>query len=818
MKKYLIILWLLLLINNPLNAKTIQDSLNLACKAYDDGFYDAAQRYFEDAFQTDRSNFHNHEIFVMYISSMFFQEKFQAVIKEIDRFLSIQTNSEFDDLVLFWKIKAYLNLSDLDKVNQIIKTIEDSFPESEYILQSQYELGLYYFNQHNYEKAFQIFDAIYDSQGGDISENAYFLTGKCLYFSGKYFAAEKRFVDFVTNNPNSIFHSQGKFWIGESLFKQTKYDHAIKYLLESISQSEDFEWYPDALFRISWCYINLKDYLNALKYLDQCIQTYDQNAEVLKKAVLEKIRILNLLEQYDQLEIFLKKSIDSPQLNHFKNNLQYLLSNNYLNQGKNDLALQELNLLLDSIDKSSIPHLIYFLRGKALFSANKFHEGIQSIEKAMSLNTEKQFQFQCATEIGNGYFLLKDYLKAEKIYKQIFDQYKDFKISDKIIFHLAQISLNLNHTKEGVDYLNQLISQYPKSIYRENSLFSLGWNYYNISKYEESIETLQRMINEFPDSEFKKDIYYKLANAYFNLKKYKDAEMFYKKIIQDYQADSVFVYALHELGWTYYHQNKIYQAVYTFEEFLKIEEKSTLTSETLFILGQIYFNQKKFHKSQSMFKKLWKNYPVDEFADDAMFWHAKSLQNLEKYNRAIKIHSSLINTFPKSELYVESLFSQGECLKALKKYKEASSKFKMILIEFKNSYLEEAALVHWGDCLYLSENYIQAIELYNKVIKNTSSKNYAKSLYKIGRCYRKLGDLGNAIDQYLRIIYEFDNEDLLFTKAIFGAAECYENKKDYKHAIDLYQKIIDFKKPERVEAQRRIELIKQKSKSKEIYS
>ena len=196
-----------------------------------------------------------------------------------------------------------------------------------------------------------------------------------------------------------------------------------------------------------------------------------------------------------------------------------------------------------------------------------------------------------------------------------------------------------------------------------------------------------------------------------------------------------------------------------------------------------------------------------------MFWQAKSLQNAENYKRAIRVYVKMTEKYPDSELYVESLFSQGESLKGLRRFRDAAEIFQGLIDNFKDSYLEEAAKVHWGDCLYLSDDYEAAINVYVQILNDSTNQNYQKTLYKMAKCYRKTGNVTKALDLFFKIIYEFSNEELLFSKAIFEAAECYEDQDKFDEALQLYEKIIVLKKPERVEALRRIHLLKQKLKN-----
>ncbi|OQX84664.1 MAG: hypothetical protein B6D55_08620, partial [Candidatus Omnitrophica bacterium 4484_70.2] len=169
----------------------------------------------------------------------------------------------------------------------------------------------------------------------------------------------------------------------------------------------------------------------------------------------------------------------------------------------------------------------------------------------------------------------------------------------------------------------------------------------------------------------------------------------------------------------------------------------------------------------------------------------------EYLNKIIKQAPSLISS--KAKLFLARLYSQEDKNEAaLKIYDEVIKE---------NNTFSSFALLEKAYLFKELREYKKAIKLFEeaeeKGIKNPLL------YFSLGFCWEKLKDKKNALANYFKIIYLFDDPKSQ-AKAYFRIAKIYEEENRFQEAARIYKKIISLGIKESKIAQERLKRIKMK--------
>lgn len=93
------------------------------------------------------------------------------------------------------------------------------------------------------------------------------------------------------------------------------------------------------------------------------------------------------------------------------------------------------------------------------------------------------------------------------------DSYKDSTKAPDFLYKAADLSLNLNRSKEALDLYNQIIYQYPEYEKTPECFFLVAYIYENyFQNYGKANEIYESFIEKYPDHEFADDAAISIAN------------------------------------------------------------------------------------------------------------------------------------------------------------------------------------------------------------------------------------------------------------------------------------------------------------------
>ncbi len=446
--------------------------------------------------------------------------------------------------------------------------------------------------------------------------------------------------------------------------------------------------------------------------------------------------------------------------------------------------------------------------GNHLFVNHQYKKAIKTYNMALKKNPS----FEIKLRIGISYYLIDDYLNAEKwllevqksksesqkieaesILKEIYFkkgvcEFKEGNLESALFwfkeaqnrYGIASTLYNLGNKIEAKKIFQKLAKEETdvscKSMYAlgiidyqegqfkkaltwfkkleptNNVLEAIGSTLYRMKAYEEALDCFQKGNNDF----FVAECYYKLGN-------FKKAEKYYKEystneklnqIVPTYEND-----ALYGLAWSHYNLEKFDLSAKEFDQFSTNIHNSTfnLRSISMYYAGRSFLKDGKLDKSIKYFNEFLDEYPENELAVNSYYWLGKAY------------------------------FAQGN-------YQSSMREFEELLSNHPNSIFSQQTYLMIGNIYYKTAKYDSAIIWYNYINNLSSDKSYSDWLldearFKIEECYFRLGEYGSRIDILRNFVRKYPKSKRV-PKFEFELAKYWESQGNFREAIRTYKHII----------------------------
>ncbi|MDD5658737.1 MAG: tetratricopeptide repeat protein, partial [Actinomycetota bacterium] len=347
---------------------------------------------------------------------------------------------------------------------------------------------------------------------------------------------------------------------------------------------------------------------------------------------------------------------------------------------------------------------IKFYIAKSMLLQKKYDMAVENYRNLIDNFPQSIFQEKATIELGDAYYLKKDFVKAAGQYKIFQTKFPD---SGLIPYSLFQSGVckekNSNFEEAYADYKNIYI-KYPESDY---------------AKY--ACENLARLSeqNGLPAFIPTVDELYARAEKLFSIYYYDMALADFNKIIASSDAS-----------------NK-YPDIY---------------SKTLFKTGMCYFNMNDYANSKKYLDMNYERFPTGGYADDSLYYLGRCLTNLNASNEAIQTYKMLLEKFPQSNYADDSLYRCGRISYMADDWQNAAFYYQRVIDEYPGG--DKLPDVYWelGWIQYRLEEFDSALITFDKMsvsFKGTSLEE--KSLFWKAKCLQKLDKQSEAIEIYKKI-------------------------------------------------------------------
>jgi len=333
-----------------------------------------------------------------------------------------------------------------------------------------------------------------------------------------------------------------------------------------------------------------------------------------------------------------------------------------------------------------------------------------------------------------------NYSDAQTIYKEILEQFPDYKRLDEVIYRLGQGLIEADKGSQAVSYLQRLVEDYPNSKY-------------------------------IPDANLA------LAEYFFKQELLGAARDKYKKVLE-HEDNPNYDYALYKLGWVYYNQNKYRDAIKTFK---RVVER---TNEELGFQNQAINDLVLAYSEIEGGWKEMRDYFLEirdrKFTYEKLGKIASLYEGQGKDRPAIQVYQYFIENRPNHKripTWMENVIKARKKIGDFEKTEQAINKYVSYLSpngtwwkknKGNDGPRNNAELLSQASIAYLANTY------HRRGQKHGDAKFYRK-----------------AADYYNQYIDRFPNDPASFDMNFFLAEIYLHDLDDYAQSAEYYQKVVD---------------------------
>ncbi len=693
---------------------------------------------------------------------------------------------------------------------------------SDYFAPASYYLGLCYFYEGDYERAYAALSAIEEHK--DYKSEMPYIQAQILFAQRKFDEVIRKTAP-VANDTRTANLREIRQLLGQSYFEKGEYQNALPHLEFYASKATKLR--EEELYQIGYAQYQERKYQeairnfkplssakspigqNAMFYLANCfLQLGDKNSA---------LTALNAAKRLDFDPVLREDAL----FNHAKLAFE-------LNQPR-DAA----NDLLEIKPQSRYYTQAQQLLSQVLLSYRDYAQALLILDDMLKRNkTPELMATYQKIALNRAIQLLqaKDLAGAQKHLQMAIDNPVDPRVLAISLFWMADIANREGKYQESVQYVDRFLTaartlnDLPEESGVVSANYLQGYNFLKTENYDRSrsffqatVDALNKNRRLFSNTEMTNgmlgDATMRLGDAYFRINQYNNAAQYYDEVINKRYAGydyAIFQKALIEglrgrkteeiaalqrierefpnseysddalfrLGATYQEIGKLSDALEPFRTLVsKYRAKSPLVNKALLQLGLISYNLGNYEGAINYYKQVFTNNPEPGEASQAL----ASLEEI--YIRDLGRpgdYTAFLETVPgyKVDNYVRDSINYKAALVMFEngEYKRAAESFTSYLRSFPKGLNVLQATYNRGECYSAQKQFSPALADYEAVVQKGPSTYYFKALEKAALiAYNHALDFEKAFRLYSEMERNASAEDKLFEAQIGAMRSAYRS-------------------------------------------
>ena len=375
-----------------------------------------------------------------------------------------QTNDKVAKVSALTQIgDAYQDIGELDKALEIYDKILKDFPDTLYTDYVQYRQGIVLLKLNKIEAATLSFQTLQSNfpQSKYLGDTKYYL-GLAYFKKGDWAAAKEQLTNFLKDlPPTNEFQSDAQYILGLSIFNLQDYTEAMKIFQRIVKN------YPTQTSLVSNCEINIA----------KCFYNSSDVKEALKKFKIIAYKYPRTDTELEALlwlgDYYLKTSDFNNAITYYQQLIEYFPGSNKVNiahfglgqayqeQGTLDKALSEYKLINETVDRD--------LYAKARLSIADIFS--KEVEPDIAIDTYRKITASSPEFTRDAYIKIAETYRGEHDYENALSSYQQALKSDiglskaknaKIQFSIADIYETLNKSNEAIEAYFKIPYLYPE--------------------------------------------------------------------------------------------------------------------------------------------------------------------------------------------------------------------------------------------------------------------------------------------------------------------------------------------------------------------
>jgi TolA-binding protein len=477
--------------------------------------------------------------------------------------------------------------------------------------------------------------------------------------------------------------------------------------------------------------------------------------------------------------------------------------------------------------KTNVYNYANYALGYAAFGDEKYQKAANNFERFIQGGErDKNTVNDAVLRLGDSYFVLKNYGKANEYYNRILSQHAQGE--DYALFQRGMIQGLQNQLDTKISTLNGLLQKFPNSDYADDASFEMAYTYFLKNNGDQARTDLTAMIQKYPQSSYVPRALVTIGLIDYNANQDEPALEAFKRVVKDYPASDEAKQSIKQIEKIYTDKGDArtfidYAATTPIGNYSSAQQDNLMftAANNLYLRGDYAGTVNAMNAYFDKFPK-----PIND--KQARFIRAESYVKLNHPEEAVSDYNYILNDW--TSIYTEkSLISMSNLYLKQKKYNEAVVFLKHLETnsEYKANYsfainnlllsysemqmpdevLKYAALVRaneksseedkYKSGLYAGKAYLlksdttNATKEFNYVVSNTKTVAAAEAKYNVANLEYLRGNYKASIKTCLEFGKTLSAYDYWYTKSFILLADNYVALKDIFQAKSTLQSVIE---------------------------
>jgi TolA-binding protein len=688
------------------------------------------------------------------------QGRFDEAARRLADAIEASPNSELTAEMLYDRAIALVRADRHEQAVEVLTAFRSRFPEHELAADALQLLASTEHQRRRFDESLthaRAFLRQYPSH--PLASAVAFLAAENEFLAGRYADAVDGYAQFLAAYPDDGQSVKAKFRLGTALYRLERFDEADDFLAEVAGEVGADETYRPALLAMGDIHFQRSEWKQAERYLSDYLSggaDVPSADDALLKLGLAHQRQGQHAEALSAYQRLVAEFGDSP------HRLQALFERGQalVALGRFDEAVPVFQTVVDQGGDSrfapyALNHLaVIAMQRKDFDEAAKLYQRVGRAEADTPLRADALFQD------GQALMAAQRFDAAEAAFGRFLEQFPSHERAAEAQAQRAVAMARQDRHAEAVAAIAEIERASAASL--EPSLraalqYEKAWCLRELGRSEEAAAAYQVLLDEGLASDLSAHAVLELTGIQVAAQQYEQAATLLRRLWQDMQSSEAAVpatvreQATYRLGVCEFELKRLREAADLFEQFIDAFPESPLVASASFYCGEALFTLGRYERAVEHLTRVTGNFPEDPVYGPSLLRLGESLAALQRWARSERVFTEYLERFRDAQHRYQAQFGVGWAREHQQRHDEAISAYRQVVNGHQGPTAARAQF-QIGECLFAKQQYEDAVrELLKVDILYAYPEWSAAALYEAGRCFAKLGKIGEARAQFRHV-------------------------------------------------------------------